>query len=35
MTSIKGRNYFVNLRKMMGNNPNLDLINFNEYTKFG
>ena len=35
LTSIKGQNSVANLRKMTLYNPNLDLINVNEYTKFG
>ena len=35
MTSIKGRNSVKILRKMMGNNPKLDLVNVDVYTKFG
>ena len=35
LTSIKGRNSFANLRKIMIYNTNLDLINDNVYTKFG
>ena len=33
MTSIKGHNSVTNLRKMTGNNLDLDLIN--QHTKFG
>ena len=33
--TIKGRNSVKILRKMMGNNPKLDLINADEHTKFG
>ena len=33
LKSIKGRNSLPNLRKMMCNNPKLDLVN--EHTKFG
>ena len=33
--SIKGRNYFANLRKTMIYNTNIDLVNDNVYTKFG
>ena len=33
--SIKGHiNSIKNLRKMTGNNPNLDLVNMNAYIKF-
>ena len=35
MTSIKGQNSVTNLRKMTGNNPNLDLVSINAYKKFG
>ena len=35
LTSIKGHNSITNARKMMCNNPNLDLVNINVYTKFG
>ena len=35
LTSIKGRNSFKILRKMMGNNPKLDLVNVDVHTKFG
>ena len=35
MTSIKGRNSVVNLRKMRIYNPNVDLVNDNLITKFG
>ena len=35
LTSIKGHNSVANLRKMTLNNPNLDLINVNVFTKFG
>ena len=35
LTSIKGHNLATNLRKMTGNNPNLDLVNINAQTKFG
>ena len=34
MTPINGHNSVTNLRKMMCNNPNLDLVNINAYTKF-
>ena len=34
LTSIKGHNSVVNLRKITLYNPNLDLINVNVYTKF-
>ena len=33
--SIKGRNFVANLQKKTLNNPNLDLVNDNVYTKFG
>ena len=32
---IKDHNSVRNLRKMTGNNPNLDPVNINAYTKFG
>ena len=35
LMSIKGRNSVANLRKIMSNNPNIDLVNVNVYTKFG
>ena len=35
LTSIKGRNSIKILRKMMGNNPKLDLVNDDVHTKFG
>ena len=35
MTSIKGRNPVANLRKTMIYITNIDLVNDNEYTKFG
>ena len=35
LTSIKGRNSVVNLRKTMIYNTNIDLVNDNVYTKFG
>ena len=35
LTSIKGHNSATNLRKMINNNPNLDIVNMNAYTKFG
>ena len=35
LTSIKGRNSVKILRKMTGNNPKLDLVNVDVYTKFG
>ena len=35
LTSIKGRNSIKILRKMMGNNPKLDLVNVDLHTKFG
>ena len=35
LTSIKGHNSVTNVRKMMCNNPNLDLVSSNAYTKFG
>ena len=35
LTSIKGRNSVVNLRKTEIYNTNVDLVNDNVYTKFG
>ena len=35
LTSIKGRNFVANLRKMKLYNPNIDLINDNVHTKYG
>ena len=35
MMSIKGCNFVKILRKMMGNNPKLDLVNVDVHTKFG
>ena len=35
LTSIKGRNSVNILRKMMGNNPKLDLVYVDVHTKFG
>ena len=35
LRTIKGRNYVTNFRNLRLYNPNLDLINVNEYTKFG
>ena len=35
LTSIKGRNSIKILRKMMGNDPKLDLVNVDVHTKFG
>ena len=35
LTSIKGCNSVKILRKMMGNNPKLDLVNDDVHTKFG
>ena len=34
-TQIKGHNSVTNVRKMMLNDSNLDLVNINAYTKFG
>ena len=34
-TSIKGRNSIKILRKMTGNNPELDHVNVDVHTKFG
>ena len=35
LTSIKGRNRVANLRKTMIDITNVDLVNDNQYTKFG
>ena len=35
LTSIKGRYSVKTLRKMMGNNPKLELVNVDVHTKFG
>ena len=35
LISIKGHNSIINAWKIMYNNPNLDLVNINIYTKFG
>ena len=35
LTSIKGRNYVINLRKTKIYNTNVDLVNDNVYAKFG
>ena len=35
LISIKGRNSVANLRKTMIYDTNVDLVNDNEYTKFG
>ena len=35
LTSIKGRNSVANLRNLTLNNPDVDTINVNVYTKFG
>ena len=35
LTSIKGGNSVKILRKMMGNNPKVDLVNVAVHTKFG
>ena len=35
LTSINGHETIINLRKLMFNNANLDLVNINEYQKFG
>ena len=35
LTSIKGNNSVNILRKIMGNNPKLDLVNIDVHTKFG
>ena len=34
LTSVKGHNCITNVRKMMCNNSNLDLVDTNAYTKF-
>ena len=34
LTIIKGHYFVVNLRKLRGNNPNLELVKFNACTKF-
>ena len=35
LISTKGHNSVLNLRKMTGNNHNLDLVNINAHSKFG
>ena len=35
LTSIKGHNSLVNLRKMTANHPNVDLVSINTSIKFG
>ena len=35
LAQIKGHNSGTNVQKMTGNNPNIDLVNTNAYTKFG
>ena len=35
LTSIQGRNSCQLLRKMMGNNPKVDVVNVDVHTKFG
>ena len=35
LTSIKGHNSLTNLQKMTANIPNVDLVSFNSYIKFG
>ena len=35
LTSIKGHNSVTNQQKITGNNPNLEIVNINAYTKFG
>ena len=32
---IKGHNSGTSVRKMLSNNPNVDLVNINAYIKFG
>ena len=34
LTIIKGHNSIENVQKLMGNNPNLDLVKVNAYAKF-
>ena len=34
LTSIKGHNSVINLRKITGSNPNLEFVNISAYTKF-
>ena len=31
LTLVKGHNSITNLRKMLSNNPNLDIVSFNAY----
>ena len=33
LTTTKGHNHAVNLRKLTGNNPNVDLVNVNAYVR--
>ena len=33
--NIKDHNSGTNVRKMMSNNPNIDIVNMNAYIKFG
>ena len=35
LVSIKGHNSVTNLRKMTGDNPNLDIVDMNAYIKLG
>ena len=35
LTSVKCNSSMTNARKMIGNNPTLDLVDINPYTKFG
>ena len=35
LTSVKGHNSITKVRKIMCNNPNLDLVSINAYSKFG
>ena len=35
LTSVKGHNSITNVRKLMCNNPNLDLVSLNAHTKIG
>ena len=34
LTSIKGHNSVINVRKLTRNNPNIDLVSINAYPKF-
>ena len=35
LMSFKGRNYVMNRRKWMLNNPELDVVSVNDYANFG